>query len=160
MQPSLFLCGHGGANQFFGIGEGVFHFAVGDLAAVNDGACVGVNHLHFAVHFGNQHAQGQLQCQCGVFLHQGRACFGVAVHQNGGWLKAQTRLLGGGGVVDGGENRHAFALNGLAQTGNGGGKIVLAFNGMAHFGVMGLGLRGGVLGVGCGAGGKQQEITQ
>ena len=74
------------ANQRFRFGQRVFHIGIINAAVLNQRVRGRIHHLHFAVGFGHQHAQRQLQREGGVFHHQRRARFGRAEHNHGGRL--------------------------------------------------------------------------
>lgn len=72
------LFAYGFLYQFFGVCQSVCHFVKTDAAAGDEGARIGIGGAYFAVRFGNEDAQGQLQGEGGVFDHQRRAGFGRA----------------------------------------------------------------------------------
>lgn len=53
------LFAYGFADQFFGIGQSIFHFCKFDAAAFNQGTGVVKYHFDLAFGFCNQHTQGQ-----------------------------------------------------------------------------------------------------
>ena len=80
---------------------------------------IGIDGAYFAVRFGNEDAQGQLQSEGGVFDHQRRTGFGRAEDDDFCRLHGQSVMSCRFLMVDDGKNVHPFAFYGSFKAADG-----------------------------------------